>query len=130
MTVGVLIITHDQFGDVVLNNTVHILGMCPLKTKTLSIPFNADPDEMLDDARNLVHALDEGDGVLVLTDLYGATPSNIAHRMVQNEPIRIVTGVNMPMVMRVMNYPALELDQLVEKAINGGQEGVFINRRK
>lgn len=130
MTVGVLIITHDKFGDVVLNNTVHILGMCPLKTKTLSIPFNADPDEMLSGARELVHSLDEGDGVLVLTDLYGATPSNIAHRMVQSEPIRIVTGINMPMVMRVMNYPALELDQLVDKAIDGGQEGVFINRRK
>lgn len=130
MTVGVLIITHDKFGDTILLNTEHILGMCPLKTKTLSIEFNADPDEKLDDARALVQSLDEGDGVLVMTDLYGATPSNIAHRMVQNENIMIVTGVNMPMVMRVMNYPNLTLDQLVDKAISGGQEGIFINRRK
>lgn len=129
MTVGLLIITHEKFGEVVLENTLHILGMCPLNTKTLSVPFNADPDELLDKARELVQSLDEGDGVLIFTDLYGATPSNIAHRLVQLEPVRIITGLNMPMMMRVMNYPALNIDQLVEKAINGGQEGVFINRR-
>ena len=130
MTVGVLIITHEDFGDAVLRNTEHILGMCPLKTKTLSIPFNADPDEMLAEARELVQSLDDNEGVLVLTDLYGATPSNIAHRLVQLEEVRIVTGVNMPMIMRVMNYPNLAIDDLVDKAISGGQEGVFINRRK
>lgn len=130
MTVGVLIITHDKFGDTILLNTEHILGMCPLNTKTLSVPFNADPDEMLDTARSLVQSLDEGEGVLIMTDLYGATPSNIAHRLVQNENILIVTGVNMPMIMRIMNYPTLTLDQLVDKAIDGGREGIFINRRK
>jgi PTS system ascorbate-specific IIA component len=129
MTVGVLIITHENFGEAVLKNTLHILGMCPLNTKTLSIPFNADPDEMLNESRELVQSLDEGDGVLVLTDLYGATPSNIAHRLVQLEPVKIITGVNMPMMMRIMNYPSLTIDQLVEKAVDGGQEGVFINRR-
>ena len=129
MTVGVLIITHEHFGEAVLKNTLHILGMCPLKTRTLSIPFNADPDECLQEARDLVQSLNEGDGVLVLTDLYGATPSNIAHRLVQLEPVKIITGLNMPMMMRVMNYPTLTIEQLVDKAVSGGQEGVFINRR-
>ena len=71
MTVGVLIITHEQLGDVLLHNTEHILGVCPLQTKTLNVPFNADPDALLGVARELVQSLDEGDGVLVLTDLYG-----------------------------------------------------------
>lgn len=130
MTVGVLIITHEQLGDVLLHNTEHILGVCPLQTKTLNVPFNADPDALLGVARELVQSLDEGDGVLVLTDLYGATPSNIAHRLLHHDPVKIVTGINMPMLMRVMNYPALRIEKLVDKAIAGGQEGIFINRRK
>jgi len=130
MTVGVLIITHENLGDVLLQNTEHILGVCPLQTRTLSVPFNADPDILLDTAREIVNALDEGDGVLVLTDLYGATPSNIAHRLLTIDSVKIVTGINMPMLIRIMNYPALQIDEMVDKAIEGAQEGIFINRRK
>ena len=130
MTVGVLIITHDRLGEVLLHNTKHILGVCPLQTRTLNVPFNADPDELLGTAQDLVTALDEGDGVLVLTDLYGATPSNIAHRLLTLPAVKIVTGVNMPMMMRIMNYPGLRIEKLAETAIDGGKEGIFMNRRK
>ena len=130
MTVGVLIITHDQLGEVLLHNTKHILGVCPLQTHTLNVPFNADPDELLGTAQELVTALDEGDGVLVLTDLYGATPSNIAHRLLTLPSVKIVTGVNMPMMIRIMNYPGLHIENLAETAIDGGKEGIFMNRRK
>ena len=130
MTVGVLIITHDRLGEVLLHNTKHILGVCPLQTRTLNVPFNADPDELLGTAQELVTALDEGDGVLVLTDLYGATPSNIAHRLLTLPSVKIVTGVNMPMMIRIMNYPGLHIENLAETAIDGGKEGIFMNRRK
>ena len=113
-----------------LHNTKHILGVCPLQTRTLNVPFNADPDELLGTAQDLVTALDEGDGVLVLTDLYGATPSNIAHRLLTLPAVKIVTGVNMPMMMRIMNYPGLRIEKLAETAIDGGKEGIFMNRRK
>ena len=107
------------------------MGVCPLEIKNLHIPFDdADPDKLLAEADSLVRSLDKGEGVLVLTDMYGATPSNIAHRLVGDEHLKVVTGLNLPMLMRVMNYPALDVNELVEKAIAGGREGIIINRRK
>ncbi len=78
MTVGVLLITHDQIGAALLDTAVKILGRCPLHAETLSIPLNADVDALRRNAAALTRAMDEGEGVLVLTDIFGSTPSNIA----------------------------------------------------
>ena len=66
-----------------------------------------------------------GDGVLVLTDLYGSTPSNIACKLRRHGHVRVVSGVNLPMLIRVLNYPDLDLDSLKEKALSGGRDGVL-----
>jgi len=130
MTVGVLLVTHDHIGDAMIHATSVILGVCPLEIKTLHIPFDdVDPDQLLNEADKLVRMMDKGKGVLVLTDMFGATPSNIAHRLVDDKHVKVVTGLNLPMLMRVMNYPSLDINELVDKAIAGGREGVIINRR-
>ena len=130
MTVGVLLVTHDHIGDAMIHATSVILGVCPLEIKTLHIPFDdVDPDQLLNEADKLVRSMDKGEGVLVLTDMFGATPSNIAHRLVGDKHVKVVTGLNLPMLMRVMNYPNLDIDELVDKAITGGREGIIINRR-
>ena len=131
MTVGILLVTHDYIGDAIIHAMSKILGVCPLEIKNLHIPFDdADPDKLLAEADSLVRSLDKGEGVLVLTDMYGATPSNIAHRLVGDKHLKVVTGLNLPMLMRVMNYPTLDINELVEKAIIGGREGIIINKRK
>ena len=80
MTVGVLIITHGNIGESLLDTAIKTLGFCPLQTETLSAPQNADVDEIDALAEIMSMRLDEGKGVLVLTDMYGSTPSNIANR--------------------------------------------------
>jgi len=130
MTVGVLLVTHDHIGDAMIHATSVILGVCPLEIETLHIPFDdADPDQLYNEADKLVRSIDKGKGVLVLTDMFGATPSNIAHRLVGDKQVKVVTGLNLPMLMRVMNYPSLDINELVDKAITGGREGIIINRR-
>jgi len=126
MTVGLLLITHENLGDVMLQTIRTILGVCPLDTKSLSVPFDANPDQLFEYAKQHVENLDRGEGALVLTDLFGATPSNIAHRLVENNRVTVVTGLNLSMLMRVLNYPNLSLEQLVEKAARGGSEGVVV----
>ena len=74
----------------------------------------------------ILDQLDEGDGVLVLTDAYGSTPSNIACRLGARRQVAVVTGLNLPMLLRVLNYPALPLDELKEKAVSGGRDGVLL----
>lgn len=126
MSIGLLIISHDDVGSALLETASHMLGQCPLKVELLSASRDADPDVLLNTGRDLVGLLDEGDGILVLTDLYGSTPSNIAKQLLDDDRVRIVTGVNLPMLIRVLNYPQLQLDQLAEKAVSGGRDGVFL----
>jgi PTS system ascorbate-specific IIA component len=130
MTVGLLLITHENFGDLSLQIIKTILGVCPLETKSLSVPFDANPDTIYAEATRYVEMLNYGEGVLILTDLYGATPSNIAHRLVKDGKVAIVTGLNLSMLMRVLNYPNLSLEELVDKASHGGSEGVVVTSRK
>jgi PTS system ascorbate-specific IIA component len=80
---------------------------------------------LLQRAKKALAALDTGDGVLVLTDLFGSTPSNIAARLLDSSRTRVVTGINLPMLIRVLNYPQLDLASLAAKAVSGGLDGVF-----
>lgn len=127
MTVGVLLITHENYGDVSLQTVKAILGVCPLETRTLSVPFDANPDAIYQEAKHAVKMLDHGEGVLILTDLYGSTPSNIAHRLIEEGRTVVVSGLNLSMLMRVLNYPNLSLEELVDKASRGGSEGVVVS---
>ena len=127
MTVGLLLITHENYGDISLQIVKTILGVCPLETKSLGVPFDANPDEVFSEAKHQIKMLDHGEGVLILSDLFGATPSNIAHRLIEEGRTVVVTGLNLSMLMRVLNYPNLSLEELVDKASRGGSEGVVVS---
>jgi PTS system ascorbate-specific IIA component len=124
MTVGVLIITHDNIGSSLLNIANDMLGSCPLQLKVLRVTRASHPDALREQAQALINSLDTGHGVLILTDMYGSTPSNIACYAADKKHVQVVTGLNLPMLIRVLNYSRLSLTELTEKAISGGREGV------
>ena len=126
MSVGLLIITHGPLGAALLNSASEVLGCCPIKVRTLEAPGNCDPDTVLEQAMEAANELDSGDGVLVLTDLFGSTPSNISCRLQQFHQVRVVAGINLPMLVRILNYPSLHLEELTHKAISGGRDGVLL----
>lgn len=127
MSVGVLLITHGNLGAELISTAEGILGLCPLQTEYLSVTSDADLEAIRIRASKLCKQLDEGDGVLVLTDIYGSTPSNIASHLIQKDDIAVISGVSTPMLIRVMNYPALDLQEMVIKAISGGHDGIILN---
>ncbi len=126
MPVGLLIITHGHVGRELLNTAVRMLGLCPLRTERLDVPLDADTDALAARARALYAKLDAGDGVLVLTDLYGSTPCNVATRLMGSAHVQVVAGINLPMLVRVLNYPTLDLWELTTKAVTGGHDGIVI----
>jgi PTS system ascorbate-specific IIA component len=130
MKTGLLLITHGNIGRDMLDTVTEILGSCPLHARALAIPSDSDPDKLYETASHLCTELDQGGGVLVLTDLYGSTPSNIATRLIDRHNLRVISGVNIPMLIRTLNYPEINLDALCEKAINGARTGVIISNRK
>ncbi len=127
MTIGVLLVSHGALGEVVLDIAVKTLSVCPLATRTLSIPFDSDPEAMKQTALSLLQELDSGDGVLVLTDMFGATPSNVACTLACQDRVLVVAGLNLPMLLRVFNYPQLDLQALAERAVEGGRQGVVMH---
>ena len=125
MTVGLLIVSHDQFGGALLRTADRMFGDIPLQTRALAVTIDASPETLLEEAHAKVQEINSGDGVLVLTDMYGSTPSNIAFGLMQPGEVNVVSGVNLPMLIRTLNYPNLDLAALTEKAISGGREGIF-----
>ena len=127
MSVGLLLITHNRIGSELLATATTTFGNCPITTRAVSVNSNTDPDRVLAAARKSLHEIDTGSGVLVLTDCFGSTPSNIANRLLDDGDVRIVSGVSLPMLIRVMNYARLTLNDLANKAVSGGCEGVVLS---
>ena len=124
MSVGLLILTHNNIGQILYDTAIAVIGSASLPTRILAASMDCNTDEILKQLRITLQKLNTGQGVLILTDMYGATPSNIASELL--DPSRVlVSGINLPMLVRVMNYPDLDLNDLAEKAISGGQDGIL-----
>lgn len=122
--VGVLLITHGTLGESLIHCASHVLGHRPPLLLQIGVTPHDDPQQILLQAVRLTKALDQGDGVLVLTDAYGASPSNIAAKLLSPGTIEGVAGVNLPMLVRALTYRNEPLTTVVTKAISGGVEGV------
>lgn len=122
--IGILVLTHEDLGDHLIRCASHVVGMKPLQLKHLSVFPQDDPDTVLSQARELIKQLDSGDGVLVLSDICGATPCNIASRLAQAGKVECVAGVNLPMLVRILTYRNEPLSVVIEKGLSGGQGGV------
>jgi len=125
MSVAILIIGHHEIGNALLEAvSTTFSGELPLSMESFPVSSDADPDTLCPKLETLIEQLDQGDGVLLLTDLYGSTPCNIATKIQDKHHFNIVTGLNLAMLIRVMNYPEQNLDELTETAKKGGQEAI------
>ncbi len=129
MSVSLFLITHGNIGNEILATTQNQFNSNPLTATTLVVNRDVDPGELLQEAKQTVESIDAGDGVLILTDLYGATPSNIALKLSKlddiKDRVRVISGLNLPMLTRLFNYPSLSLTELAEKALTGATDGII-----
>jgi mannose PTS system EIIA component len=123
--IGIFIVAHDKLGDSLVGAVTHVLGARPLQFETLGVTATDDPLALLPRARELVAALDSGDGVLIFSDIYGATPCNLAVKLLVPGRIEGVAGVNLPMLVRAFTYRGKGMDIMIKKAISGGCDGVL-----
>ncbi len=128
MSVGILLVTHPGIGSALVEVATRLLRQLPLKTEAFELAFDADIDAALPQASAALRRVDDGDGVLVLTDLYGASPSNLAAQVARlGTPVRRVSSLNLPMLLRVMNYAELPLDELPAVAAAGARNGAILD---
>ncbi len=126
--IGVLIVTHGEIGTALLTSASQILGQPQPQVVTLSVWRQDDPDDLVLRARELLEKIDAGDGVMVLTDIFGATPGNVVSRLLEDGRIEGVSGLSLPMLLRVLTSrngsKGITLRAAIERAMTGGAEGV------
>jgi PTS system ascorbate-specific IIA component len=122
--IGVLLISHGAIGETLLASAEAILGRKQAQVATLGVSRADDPDKVLVRARSLAAGLDSGAGVLVLTDMFGATPCNVASRLLADGRVEGVSGMSLPMLVRVLSGRNGSLPAAVQRALSGGAEGV------
>ena len=125
MKVGLLLLTHNDIGAQIFLAAKSVYGKITTRVEILSIDHYDQPTDLLRLAKQYVKVLDEGKGVLILTDMYGSTPSNIATEFSKYKNVKIISGINLSMLLNIFNYPSLNLDKLSKKAIEGGKEGIL-----
>jgi PTS system ascorbate-specific IIA component len=127
--IGVLIVTHGTIGEAILSSASQILDGPPSQVATLGVSRLDDPDDLVLRSRRLIKQLDTGDGVLALIDIFGATPGNVISRLLEDGRIEGVSGLSLPMLLRVLSgrngSPDLSLNAAVKRALSGGAEGVL-----
>jgi PTS system ascorbate-specific IIA component len=121
--IGLLIIAHEPLGSALASAARHVFGHVD-QLDVLDVPADGDRGVLEPRAHAMATALDSGDGVLILTDLFGATPSNIA-TTVAAPYVRVLAGVNLPMLLRAIAYRADTLVNVAEKAATGGTLGIL-----
>lgn len=121
---GILIVAHAPYATALRECLSHIYCGCPSHIGALDVEADQDPAALLVAAREQVQALREDNGMLVLTDLFGATPSNIAAQLAAPD-VRVLAGVNLPMLIKAVCYRTVPLETLVDKVLAGGAQGIL-----
>jgi PTS system ascorbate-specific IIA component len=123
--IGLLLITHATYGESLIQCVCHVLNKRPPQIAQMGVAQQDDPLDLLPLARDMLKLVDSGEGVLILTDLYGGTPSNIATKLLDPGHIEGVTGVNLPMLLRALTYRDKDMATLISRAVSGGRDGVL-----
>ena len=124
--IGILILSHGAFGESLIHSASHVLGKRPLYLRQIGITVHDDPDTMVAVGEDLIRFLDQGAGVLVMSDIYGATPSNIAARLLKPGHVEGIAGVNLPMLIKALSYREQPLAIALAKAMSGGAGGICL----
>ncbi len=122
--IGIFLITHTSLGESLIQCACHVLNKRPAQLAQIGVSAQDDPLDILPTARALLALVDSGEGVLILTDIFGATPANIALKLQKPDKVEVVAGVNLPMLLRALTYRDRDLPTLVAKAVSGGRDGI------
>jgi PTS system mannose-specific IIA component len=122
--IGILVVSHEPLGTALLHCTRHIFGRLPPQLAALDVIPDEDPDQALHSARELLKRINDGSGVIVLTDLFGATPARIAARLAEPGRIVVIAGVNLPLLVKALTHRRVPLEQLSRQLLEGVRDTI------
>ena len=120
MTTSILLLTHGCVGQSMLKAATNTLGELPPNVLAMSISRNRNVDSMKKDIEKIINN-NNAHAMLILTDLFGSTPCNLASKFAEQDNIAVISGVNLGMLLKSINYIHLSLDELIPKVVDGGK---------
>ena len=123
--IGIFLLTHATYGESLIQCACHVLNKRPPQIVQLGMAAQDDPLDTLPLAREMLKLVDSGRGAVILTDIYGATPSNLAMKLLEPGRVEGIAGVNLPMLLRAIAYRDKDLETLLTRAVSGGRDGVL-----
>lgn len=126
--VGIVLIAHEPLAGALAASSAHVYACAPdmagAQLAVMDVAPDAAVQPLLKRLRDLVDRVDRGHGVLILTDVIGATPCNVASRLIRDDHVAVVAGVNLPMLLRALCYRQEDLKAVIGKVLEGGAQGV------
>ena len=129
---GIVIVAHTPIASAMLSFAEHTFGVVPERISAVEVPPHEDTKESFERVVEASKKVDSGNGVLILTDVMGATPANVASKLESAapsselpSPIIVLTGLNLPMLMRCISHRGEGLESVAQKALQGGQNGIL-----
>ena len=122
--IGLLILGQKDFAQGLIASVIHTFGTRPPLLGAAGVDFDQPPEAVSDMITRRIRELDQGDGVLILADIYGTTHTNLACRLLERGHVELVSGANLPMLLRALNYRDLKLDDVIDRALAGGCGGI------
>ena len=129
MSVALLLITHKKIASSLVEVASSIVNDAPENFACIEVPMDTPTDTMETKISNQLNQLDRNEGMLILTDMYGGTPSNIANKFLQQKDTHLISGLNLPMLVKIMNYRNLPLAELSEKVLSGGKQCIELHTK-
>ena len=123
--IGIFLLTHATYGESLIQCACHVLNKRPPQIVQLGMAAQDDPLDALPLARELLKLVDSGRGAVILTDIYGATPSNLAMKLLEPGRVEGIAGVNLPMLLRAIAYRDKDMETMLTRAVSGGRDGVL-----
>lgn len=123
--IGIFLITHGSYGEALVQNACHVLNKRPIQLAQLGVAAQDDPLDLLPLAQQMLATVDTGDGALLLTDLYGASPANLAMKLLSPGRIIGLSGVNLPMLLCALTHRDKDLHNLLSRSRDGGRGGIL-----
>ncbi len=123
--IGLLVVAHGGLGECLIECADYVLGARPERLLSLDLSEDPDAERLLAQALDKVAELDDGSGVLILADIYGATPCNTVSKLIVPGQVEAVAGANLPMLLKAITYRREPLELVAQKAVLGAREGAF-----
>ena len=122
--IGILLVTHGEIGQSLINCAAHILDSTPKSVESLSIKSNNDLSKYTYIISQKIQSLEKGNGVLIMTDIYGATPCNLLNKFIKKNKVEVVTGVNLPMLVKAISDRKDILNILINDSIECAKKNI------